>query len=582
MPRKYIKKIGPEGNRNYNMVYLRRAIQVVNSGRMTIRGASRQFAVPYSTLRRWVKSPNLLNYGGQTALTEGEEKYLVKGLFTCAEWGFPQQPRDVQNIVQTFFERQGKSVKQFKNNRPGVEWIKNFLRRNRELTVKMSENIKRVRAAVTRETVREYFVNLEATLEGVPASHIINYDETNFTDDPGNTKVIVKRGVKHADRIMDTSKTSVSVMVAAAADGTVLPPYILYKAKYVYPGWMEGGVAGAEYNSNPSGWFDAVIFSDWFRKIILPYVRRLPKETPTVIIGDNLSSHLTLAVVEECAQYNIRFTLLPPNSTHLTQPLDVAYFRPLKGAWRSVLEEWKKRNRGVIPKTEFPRLLAKAFETVGANNAKNVIAGFQACGIVPYNPERVLQKIPQRNEAEENNEMFERSWTDSFKDQLKELRQGSSETQKRPRGKRINIQAGKSVNPRDIDGNNDENIPSEDSDSDDNSNVSMENEEENLLEDEEMPQREIKEGDFVLTEFVTQKNPRLFIGKVEEKVNDNLLTIKFLRKVIGKKQIYFVFPLVEDKQNVAKGIIKKIISARELRRGRYEFSESINTLNNLE
>ena len=56
----------------------------------------------------------------------------------------------------------------------------------------MGENIKRVRAAVTRATISEYFSNLETSLEGVPSSNVINYDETNFSDDPGQVIVIVK------------------------------------------------------------------------------------------------------------------------------------------------------------------------------------------------------------------------------------------------------------------------------------------------------------------------------------------------------------------------------------------------------
>lgn len=580
MPRTYIKKRGPQGNRNYDMRYLERAVRAVKSGRMTIRGASEQYAIPFSTVRRWVKQPNLLKYGGQTALCENDERNLVEGLLTCANWGFPQQPRDVKTIVQSFIDKEGRHVSQFRNNRPGSEWVKNFLKRNHDLTVKMSENIKRVRASVTRETVSEYFNHLKTTLEDVPPAHLINYDETNFTDNPGNCKVIVKRGVKHADRIMDTSKTSVSVMVAAAADGTLLPPYVLYRAKYVYPGWMEGGVIGAEYYSNPSGWFDSNVFGDWFRKIILPYIRRLPRDIPKVLIGDNLSSHLTLPVIEECINNNIRFTLLPPNSTHLCQPLDVAYFRPLKGAWRTVLEEWKKKNRGVVPKTEFPRLLRRAFEAVGANNSKNIISGFQACGIHPFDPQRVLRKIPQQIDPNED-DGSERSWTESFVDQLKDLRQGPSGTEKRPRGKRVNIHSGKTVLLSDITNKNNVNEghpPSEDSDSDNNHASELE---ENALEEEE-ENEDFKENDFVLTEFPTEKKSRLFIGKIEEKLNENQFKINFLRKNIGKKQTCFVFPLVEDKQIVNRNIIKKRMKGKELRRGRFDFTSAAIDLNSIE
>jgi transposase len=37
------------------------------------------------------------------------------------------------------------------------------------------------------------------------------------------------------------------------------------------------------------------------------------------LIGDNLASHISLNVVQECQNNNIHFILLPPNSTCLRQ-----------------------------------------------------------------------------------------------------------------------------------------------------------------------------------------------------------------------------------------------------------------------
>lgn len=61
-----------------------------------------------------------------------------------------------------------------------------------------------------------------------------------------------------------------------------------------------------------------------------------------------------------CHENNIQFVFLPTNSTHLTQPLDVAFFRPLKIHWRKILEDWKVgegKEEISIPKDKFPRLL---------------------------------------------------------------------------------------------------------------------------------------------------------------------------------------------------------------------------------
>lgn len=206
--------------------------------------------------------------------------------------------------------------------------------------------------------LNEYFDNLRTTLDGIPPSNIMNYDETNLADDPGRPKVITKRGCKYPERVMNSSKSSVSLMYAACADGTILPPYVVYKSLHLYDTWTVGGPNGARYNRSKSGWFDMQCFSDWFEKIALPYLKRLPDEK--VMIGDNLSSHLSTEVIRQCETHNIKFCFLPPNATHLLQPLDVAFFRPMKIAWRKVLAKWKKtaagRKQASVPKDIFPAL----------------------------------------------------------------------------------------------------------------------------------------------------------------------------------------------------------------------------------
>ncbi len=72
---------------------------------------------------------------------------------------------------------------------PGFEWFRSFSARHRILSERWVQNIKRVRAGVTKEILTSYFKELEKSLEGVPTTNVINYDETNFTDDPGASKV---------------------------------------------------------------------------------------------------------------------------------------------------------------------------------------------------------------------------------------------------------------------------------------------------------------------------------------------------------------------------------------------------------
>lgn len=72
---------------------------------------------------------------------------------------------------------------------PGWDWVNSFLKKNKDiLAVRMCQNIKRSRAGISRITISEYFDKLAISLDGLPYSNILNYDETNLTDDPGCKK----------------------------------------------------------------------------------------------------------------------------------------------------------------------------------------------------------------------------------------------------------------------------------------------------------------------------------------------------------------------------------------------------------
>lgn len=106
--------------------------------------------------------------------------------------------------------------------------------------MRLGENIKRCRAEVGEELLIPYFQELEHSLEGVDPHCILNYDETGFVDDPGRVKAVFKRGTRHAEMVVDHSKTHTSVMFCVSAAGDILPPYIVFKAKNLYETWTEG------------------------------------------------------------------------------------------------------------------------------------------------------------------------------------------------------------------------------------------------------------------------------------------------------------------------------------------------------
>lgn len=98
---------------------------------------------------------------------------------------------------------------------------------------------------------------------------------SNLTLQIGAVKAIFRRGVKYAEQVRDHSKTAISVMFCGSAAGVLLPPYVVYKGVNCYPAWCENGIPGGVYTATKSGWFDLFCFTDWFKRVLLPHLRRL-------------------------------------------------------------------------------------------------------------------------------------------------------------------------------------------------------------------------------------------------------------------------------------------------------------------
>ncbi|XP_063242135.1 uncharacterized protein LOC134542111 [Bacillus rossius redtenbacheri] len=406
MPRKYVKRLGSRPYRNYSEQQLQKALRDVAEKKLSLQKASEMYRIPLNTnvfrLKMTKSSPDGAQTptrcsGGQTVFSMEEEESIAAHIIGMSTFGFPVTTTDLKVIVKSYLTKMGRKVKIFEinNNTPGNDWILGFLKRHPDISARMAKNITLSRARVDQETISQFFVHLKKELEGVPPTNIYNYDETNVVDDPGNVKVLVKRGTKYPERIRNATKACTTLMLCGNAAGQLIPVYVVYKAEHIYSTWQEGGPPGTRYNRSKSGWMDSTLFHDWFEFLLLPHLKKQPGKK--LILGDNLSSHFNVDVLRLCEQHHISFVALPPNSTHLLQPLDVAFFRPMKVKWREILNEWKTtpygRCCGTIPKQDFPGLLSTLMKSISERAETNLKSGFRKCGIFPLKPEEVLNRL---------------------------------------------------------------------------------------------------------------------------------------------------------------------------------------------
>ena len=76
--------------------------------------------------------------------------------------------------------------------------------------------------------------------------------------------------------------------------------------------------------------------------------------------------------------------LLPSNTTHVLQPLDVSVYSPVKQAWKRILNTYKLKTRAAnIGKEDFPGLLKQLWDS--SFKESHLIGGFRETGLYPFN-----------------------------------------------------------------------------------------------------------------------------------------------------------------------------------------------------
>jgi hypothetical protein len=110
-----------------------------------------------------------------------------------------------------------------------------------------------------------------------------------------------------------------------------------------------------------------------------------------LLILDGHGSHATPEFNRYCTEHKIVSLCMPPHTSHLLQPLDVACFSPLKTAYGHEIAELARQGVYHIDKEEFLNVYPRVRPTVFTK--QNILSGFRATGLVPYCPDRVLSNL---------------------------------------------------------------------------------------------------------------------------------------------------------------------------------------------
>ena len=393
MPRNYTRKSNRQSWDANSMV---QAIEAVNKGEMGWLRASKLYNIHQATLRRHALQKNKNLKTGEKRLGRFKptfpieiERQLVEHLKMLESRFFGLTRRDVLELAYNLAVKNG-FEHHFNNQKKaaGKDWLREFRRRNPDITLRKPEATSAARAqAFNKPQVANFFKVLEDTMqkEKIDPLKIYNADESALSTVQRPQKVFATAGRKQVGAITSAERGShVTVVCCMCTNGSYIPPALIFPRKNMKKELTDHAPAGTLCIPQESGWMTGQVFLQW-----LQHFQKYAKASLTekvLLIVDGHSSHKYLDALLYAKENGIVLLCLPPHCTHRMQPLDVAFFGPLKSYYDQEITKWLKANPGrVVTQLQIGGLLNEAYGK--AATVQNATHGFAKTGIYPINPD---------------------------------------------------------------------------------------------------------------------------------------------------------------------------------------------------
>lgn len=201
----------------------------------------------------------------------------------------------------------------------------------------------------------------------------------------------------------------ITAVCCICADGTHIPPGLIYKAKTgdVQDSWVQDLNAKKDlafFTSSSTGWTNDDLGFEWLTGIFDQFSKGkawLGRDWRLLML-DGHGSHLNMRFLDWCLNHRIMVGVYPPHSTHRLQPLDVSVFAPLGIYYGQSLDHHIYTCQGItaITKRDFFRFFWEAYQR--AFTSKNIASGWQKTGIWPLNPDLIIDQLRPPPQSEKH------------------------------------------------------------------------------------------------------------------------------------------------------------------------------------
>ena len=303
-----------------------------------------------------------------------------------ARYGFPRTALQIKEAVKCYLDKSKIKVKQFTDNRPGKSWFYGFLRRHPRIKLGKAEKLEQSRAmACTKESVYAWFDQFETFCRenniNTP-DQIYNCDESGFPMQTAlSSKVCCDRTIRRNFQVASNSKTSITTLQCICANGSVVPPAIIFPGVNFNPEYSIGFPKNFYLGFTKNGWMETSQFYGW---ITNHFVKQIPAMRPIVLLIDGHASHIDYHTSLFCKENQILLYRFPPHTSHALQPTDRGFFGAFKSNFSKEVARFTVEHPGVsITKRIFPTVFTRSYDV--SCRADVVKSSFKSTGIYPLN-----------------------------------------------------------------------------------------------------------------------------------------------------------------------------------------------------
>jgi hypothetical protein len=368
-------------------------------------------------------------------LTDAEEEALVAYTIFLYRGRFPAFLPMIQAAASLLRSQRSPPARPVSSR-----WVKRWLKDQPILTKSKFRPVDSLRRAfeLNESAIKDWFAYYRqvVTTLRVEPSDIWNFDEAGIQIgqlQAGHTTVVILRELLHQRPEIDnfSNREMCTIIAGGSAIGQSIPAYVIFKTDVVEEFLITDFDRDFRFAKSSTGFSNAELTLDYLRhfnrysfKRSATFVNlgvtlrewfgydediplddnflstlslrsglRAEAEVPRfrLLLIDNFSGHCDIRVSQYAQAFDIRILPLIPHSSHITQPLDVGVFQPMKAQHRRLLNEMVAIGHTSFRRLDFVKILTPIYNR--GIQPHHILTGFEETGLWPIDEEQILLKI---------------------------------------------------------------------------------------------------------------------------------------------------------------------------------------------